>query len=75
MISPTASEVPTGTVLFWTNTLYSPIWRATSFATRCTADRSHEPSSHSGVPTAEKITSESSTAPLRSDVKRSLPAE
>ena len=69
----TFSAVPTGTVLFVITILGArirwPIVRATS-STCC---RSAEPSSSGGVPTAIKMTSERSTAPPTSVVKRSRP--
>ena len=66
------SDVPTGTVLFVTTTIYFVMICPISFATFSTCFRSADPSSPGGVPTAIKITSDPSIPSFISVVKESL---
>ena len=73
-ISSIWAPVPVGTVDFVMTTLYPFMCPAIVFATSKMNERSGEPSSFGGVPTAMKMTRERSMAPWRSLVKRRRPA-
>ena len=68
--SRTRAAVPTGTVDLFTRIFGPFIARPISRATSSTCDRSADPSSSCGVPTAMKSTSLARTASARSVVKR-----
>src|SRR5690606_976136 len=70
MASRTRSAVPTGTVLLSTTTQRSANSDPIARATASTCDRSAEPSSVGGVPTAMKTTSAPVIASAASSVKR-----
>ncbi|MBA7546477.1 hypothetical protein ES705_38869 [subsurface metagenome] len=75
IISLILADVPTGTVLLLTITLYSLREKAICCATVSTCLRFAEPSRLEGVPTAIKMTLDFLTASSRSAVKVSRPAD
>ena len=71
----TLSAVPTGTVLFVTTTISRDMCRPIVSATPSTCERSADPSSSGGVPTAMNTTSAACTDAATSVVKRRRPCD